>query len=31
MNLPISKKLSKSHLIVIADMRGAKVKKHKKR
>ena len=27
MNLPSPKKLSKSHLIMIADMRGVKVKK----
>ena len=27
MNLPSSKKLSKNHLMMIADMRGLKVKK----
>ena len=31
MNLPSPKKLSKSHLIMIADMRGVKVKKHQKK
>ena len=31
MDLPSPKKLSKSDLIRIADMRGAKVKNHKKR
>ena len=31
MNLPSPKKLSKSDLMMIADMRRVKVKKHKKR
>ena len=31
MNLPSPKKLSKSHLIMIADMRGVKVKKTSKK
>ena len=31
MNLPTPKKLSKSHLIMIADMRGVKVKKTAKK
>ena len=31
MNLPSPKKLSKSWLIMTADMRGVKVKKHKKK
>ena len=31
MNLPTPKKLSKSHLIMIADMRGVKVKKNSKK
>ena len=31
MNLPSPKKLSKSRLIMIADMRRAKVKKHQKK
>ena len=30
MDLPSPKKFSKSHLILIADMRGVKVKKHQK-
>ena len=30
MNLPSPKKLSKTHLMMIADMRGVKVKKQKK-
>ena len=31
MNLPSLRKLLKSDLMMIADMRGVKVKKHKKR
>ena len=31
MDLPSPKKLTKSHLITIADMRGVKVKKHQKK
>ena len=31
MDLPSPKKLSKRHLIMIADMRRLKVKKHKKK
>ena len=31
MNLPSPKKLSKSHLIMIADMSGVKVKKSSKK
>ena len=31
MDLPSPSKLSKSHLMMFADMRGLKVKKHQKR
>ena len=31
MDLPSPKKLSKSNLMILADMRGVKVKKHQKK